>query len=425
MKNSRIVNKNRSKLFGIVINPKLSGTVDWKSMSVSEIGEKLKQLKFLDKYSLMNYLNNLEVKNVSNNRTLINDYVGQLELGTESRIPHYQLAVEMETICTKKRVLESFEEKINAHISVQVQFNFEDMKKYCEKKTEFILPEYSGKICKHEWDMDLLDRRPELRRFMETPFAWQTFLENSILNKTPDDRTVDWIIDPMGNTGKSTFARLYVYKDLTDGIFMKIDNLDRMELTLIKKIEKYRLKYSKDPKVLLFDFPRASDMKKVLAATALMEDAKSGYLETTFGGNHKEIQIGDIHIVVFSNNCPDLSVLSVDRWRLWTLSGKNFDNIIWPVDTRPWIKSVNTRNWNIVWTVNLRCLSVTEIKKNKKYDGIVLPEEWFCKFGPKKIYTNDLSTNVNHSPNFIKIKLASLLNNELNLLSVINFKEYE
>ena len=180
MKNSRIVNKNRSKLFGIVINPKLSGTVDWKSMSVSEIGEKLKQLKFLDKYSLMNYLNNLEVKNVSNNTTLINDYVGQLELGTESRIPHYQLAVEMETICTKKRVLESLEEKINAHISVQVQFNFEDMKKYCEKKTEFILPEYSGKICKHEWDMDLLDRRPELRRFMETPFAWQTFLENSI-----------------------------------------------------------------------------------------------------------------------------------------------------------------------------------------------------------------------------------------------------
>ena len=51
---------------------------------------------------------------------------------------------------------------------------------------------------------------------------------------------------------------------------------------------------------------------KVLKANALMEDAKSGYLETTFGGNHKEIQIGDIHVIVFSNNWPDLSVLSVD-----------------------------------------------------------------------------------------------------------------
>lgn len=96
------------------------------------------------------------------------------------------------------------------------------------------------------------------------------------MNKNSDDRTVDWIIDPIGNTGKSKFARLYVYKDLTDEIFMKIDNLDRMELTLIKKIENYRSKYSKDPKLLLFDFPRASDMTKVLAPTALMVDSKEG-----------------------------------------------------------------------------------------------------------------------------------------------------
>lgn len=75
---------------------------------------------------------------------------------------------------------------------------------------------------------------------------------------------------------------------------------------------------------------------------------------------------------------------------------------------------MNTKNWNIIWTVNLRCLSLTGIKKNKKFDDIVLPEDWFMKFGPKKLYTNDLSTNINHSPNFIKIKLSKLLNNKLN-----------
>ena len=132
--------------------------------------------------------------------------------------------------------------------------------------------------------MDFLDRKPQLRKILETPFAWQTFLENNILSKIADDRTVDRIIDRIGNTGKSSFARYYVSKELTDGVFMKIDNLDRTELTLIKKIENYRLKYHEDPKVLLFDFPRASYMGKILSATALMEDAKSGYLETTFGG---------------------------------------------------------------------------------------------------------------------------------------------
>jgi hypothetical protein len=41
-----------------------------------------------------------------------------------------------------------------------------------------------------------------------------------------------------------------------------------------------------------------------------MEDANSDHLQTTFGGNHKEIEI--VHIIVLSNNAPDLSVLSVD-----------------------------------------------------------------------------------------------------------------
>ena len=76
--------------------------------------------------------------------------------------------------------------------------------------------------------------------------------------------------------------------------------------------------------------------------------SKCGYLESTFGGTCKEIQIGDIHIIVFSNSCPDLSVLSVDRWRLWTLSGADYGNVIWPVAVSPCIKTINTRNWNIV-----------------------------------------------------------------------------
>ena len=110
------------------------------------------------------------------------------------------------------------------------------MKSYCTKESEFILPEYSGKIYKHEWDMNFLDRKPRLKKVLETPFPWQEFVKKELLNKSPDDRIVDWIIDPVGNTGKSSFARAYISKEVTDGIFMKIDNLDRMELTLIKKI---------------------------------------------------------------------------------------------------------------------------------------------------------------------------------------------
>ena len=118
------------------------------------------------------------------------------------------------------------------------------------------------------------------------------------------------MIDPLGNTGKSSFARAYVAEIPTDGVLMKIDNLHRIKLTLIKKIKNYRMKDYKDLKVIFFDFPRASDPSKIISATALMEDAKYGHLETTFGGKHKEIKISDVPIVVLANNAPDLSVLS-------------------------------------------------------------------------------------------------------------------
>ena len=63
-----------------------------------------------------------------------------------------------------------------------------------------------------------------------------------------------------------------------------------------------------------------------------------------------------------SNTAPDLSVLNVDRWRLWRLGGHEYSNIIWPVKISSVIKKVNTRNWNITWTVSLTCLTKSEIE---------------------------------------------------------------
>ena len=40
-------------------------------------------------------------------------------------------------------------------------------------------------------NMDFLDRKPGLKKVLETPFAWQEFLENNSLRKNPDNRTVE------------------------------------------------------------------------------------------------------------------------------------------------------------------------------------------------------------------------------------------
>ena len=423
-------NMNRSKLFGVVINPKFDGIVDWKSMSNLEADNKLKELKFPDRFVMNDILNKIRLQNVNKNYTDIVDFVGQLETGTESSIPYYQLAIKVNSLCTKKKVLEAFEEKIEGHINVQIQFNLEDMKNYCSKETNFISEQYSGRIYKHQWQMDFLERKPQLKEVLNNPFIWQKFVREELLDKVPDDRTVDWIIDPVGNTGKSSFARAYVSEVPTDGILMKIDNLDRMELTLIKKIEEYRTRYFKDPKVIFFDFPRASDPSKIISATALMEDAKSGHLETTFGGKHKEIEISDVHIIVLSNNAPDLSVLSVDRWRLWRLwrlGGEQYENIIWPCKISPYLKKVSRRAWNIRWTVSIRNLSLEELKSLKQYELITFDESWLMKegenlerFGETTQYIKDLVTNMTNSPNYIKIQGMQFMEN-IDQDSIVDF----
>ena len=409
-------NVSRSKLFGIVVNPKVDEMVDWKSMSSLEMENKLKELRFPDRFIMTDILNQIRLQNVNKNYTDLDDFMGQLETGTKTSIPHYQLAIKANSLCTKKKVLEAFEKKIEGHINVQIQFNLEDMKNYCSKETNFISEQYSGKIYKHQWQIDFLEKKPQLKEVLNSPYLWQEFLRNELLNKVPDDRTVDWIIDPVGNTGKSSFARAYVSEIPTEGILMKIDNLDRMELTLIKKIENYRMLHYKDPKVIFFDFPQASDSSKIISATALMEDAKSGHLETTFEGKHKEIEISDVHIVVLSNNAPDLSVLSVDRWRLQRLGGRQYENRIWPCKISPYLKKVSRRAWNIRQTVSIRNLSLEELKSLKQYELITFNESWLMKegenfeiFGETTQYIKDLVTNINNSPNYIKIQAMQFM----------------
>lgn len=72
----------------------------------------------------------------------------------------------------------------------------------------------------------------------------------------------------------------------------------------------------------------------------------------------------------------------------------------------------------------IKYLSLEEIRNNEKFRNLSLSENWLSEFGLKELHTNDLTTNINYLPNFIRIKLMNLLNNESNTLAVIDFKKY-
>lgn len=300
MNKQRIKSNSRGIYFGIIINPKVDVKIDWKSLDKKSIIEKLTTLDFPSRNELTSKLNRLVAINLLGNEIGIEDFTGQFELGGDSKIPHYQLAIQMKTICRKKQVLNAFETFINGHINVDIQYHYEEMKKYCTKEQEFLSEDYSGQIHKKSWNTDYRSKRPNLRRVIENPYPWQIFVKEEILGKDPEYQIVDWLVDPKRGTGKSTFVQAYVSNEQNDAIDMYIDNLDRMELSLIHKIETFRKNTDRDPRVILFDFTRASSYEKGRNATSLtlMEDVKADDVQTNFDGRHKEIKLPNLHVIV-------------------------------------------------------------------------------------------------------------------------------
>ena len=144
------------------------------------------------------------------------------------------------------------------------------------------------------------------------------------------------------------------------------------------------------------------------------------YLETNFGGKHKEISIPDVHVVVLANTSPDLSVLSVDRWRLWRLGGQEFNDIIWPCKISPILKDYNKLLKMVVWCVKLTNYSPNEIFNLDQYKGINIPEEWdsiYSKKDPNKSFlfsnqfTRDLNSLPSETPNYVRGLLHRFLKN--------------
>ena len=58
------------------------------------------------------------------------------------------------------------------------------MKNYCSKETNFISEQYSGKIYKHQWQMDFLERKPQLKEVLNNPYIWQEFVRKELLDNS-------------------------------------------------------------------------------------------------------------------------------------------------------------------------------------------------------------------------------------------------
>jgi len=127
---------------------------------------------------------------------------------------------------------------------------------------------------------------------------WQAALYDS-LKLAPDSRSIFFIVDHVGNAGKSWFGHYYTFMN------------DNAQVLLPGK--KADMSYALDPsiRVLFVDAPRSKQGE--FLQYDFLEDVKNGFVFCSKYESRVK-QLGPCHVVVFMNEDPDMNKLSKDRY---------------------------------------------------------------------------------------------------------------
>lgn len=157
-------------------------------------------------------------------------------------------------------------------------------------------------------------------------YPWQ----NQIIESAEifDDRTINLIVDPYGNLGKSTIAAIAELK--YKGIDMPPLNDYKELIALACNICMDR--NIRDPKIIFFDMPRAVRKDQLYGLYAAIEQIKKGKLYDC-RHHYKCWWIDSPQIWVFTNTMPEMSMLSSDRWKMWKISETKLKPYIMEEDT--------------------------------------------------------------------------------------------
>lgn len=136
-----------------------------------------------------------------------------------------------------------------------------------------------------------------------------------------NDRTIHYIYCENGNKGKSTIANLM--RIFNHGIILPpINDADKLvfsacNILMAKKI--------RNTIPIFIDLPRAMNQERLYGIFSAIEVIKSGYVYDT-RNHYKDWDFDSPNIFVFSNIEPELSLLSRDRWIVWTIDDD--DNLV-------------------------------------------------------------------------------------------------
>lgn len=148
------------------------------------------------------------------------------------------------------------------------------------------------------------DHLPKKTVDMHPLRAWQADLYD-FLKKPADARKVTFVVDYSGNAGKSWFGHYYCFLNENSQVLLPGKKAD--------------MAYMLDPliRVLFIDAPRSKQGEFI--QYDFLEDVKNGYVASPkYESRVKQLNL--CHVVVFMNEDPDMSKLSLDRYDIRKVS---------------------------------------------------------------------------------------------------------
>lgn len=213
----------------------------------------------------------------------IKAYMFQLEVGDEDK-PHYQGVLTVKNPIVMPKWLDP-------RIHWEKARSWQHSLAYCQKQ--------KGRLS-GPWFLGCTPKK-ELKVIQEL-YGWQAMVKE-MLDEEPDGRTINWLWEPTGNSGKTVMAKFICSK--YRAIYVNGKGADA-KYAVSAFVQKNELQ------AVIFGYPRSAEE---YINYGCIEEIKDGIF---FNSKYESgmCMYNPPHVFVFANFPPDESKMSADRWNV-------------------------------------------------------------------------------------------------------------
>lgn len=234
-------------------------------------------------------------------RPICKTYCFQKEVGTNGT-PHLQ------GVFTLKKAMRWSEFNLPKGIHWEGTRNAVAAAKYCSKEDTRDGPDI------YRWPVRIVKPAKAELKIISELRPWQQSIVDMVA-LVPDERTVHWVYDKEGCMGKTVFSKyLYAKQNAIIATGGAAKDIACLLAGLVKSMPGKPGRDLNEQTTFIFNFPRSTEGVSWKA----IEMVKDG-LVTSPKYESSTLVFNCPHVICFSNELPEMTKLSADRWNVWTI----------------------------------------------------------------------------------------------------------